>query len=200
MARVVLHWTAGTHKASALDKAHYHVLIEGDGTVVMGEHPIDANARPVRTVRANHTRNLNTGSIGVSVCCMSNAIERPFSAGQFPMTITQWQIAAEVVADLCEHYKIPVTPRSVIAHGEVEHVLGIKQLGKWDPLVLPWTPQVPRQQVMDQFRASVQQHLNTAQPGPAALAAPAIIAPPLPLPPPPAAAAGAAAAAGPFTP
>ena len=36
MVRVVLHWTAGTHKASALYKEHYHVLVEGDGTIVYG--------------------------------------------------------------------------------------------------------------------------------------------------------------------
>lgn len=157
MARVVLHWTAGTHRASALDKAHYHVLIEGDGTVVFGDHPIDANAKPVRRVRASHTRNLNTGSIGVSLCCMHGATERPFRPGAFPLTGAQWQVAAEVVADLCDRYGIPVTPRTVIAHGEVEAVLGIAQLQKWDPLVLPWTPAIPRQQVMDQFRATVRQ-------------------------------------------
>jgi hypothetical protein len=199
MARVVLHWTAGTHKASGLDKAHYHVLIEGDGAVVIGDHPIDANAKPARPVRANHTRNLNTGSIGVSLCCMLNAVERPFKAGAFPMTIAQWQVAAEVVAELCERYRIPVTPRSVIAHGEVEAVLGIKQLQKWDPLVLPWTPTISRQQVMDQFRASVQQHLSGP---PAPGLAPGIVVPPPPPPPalPLATRAAAAAAGGPFTP
>ena len=157
MARVVLHWTAGTHRASALDRAHYHVLVEGDGRVVLGNHRIDANAKPVRLARANHTRNLNTGSIGVSLCCMHGAIERPFRPGVFPLTSVQWQVAAEVVADLCERYGIPVTPRTVIAHGEVAAVLGVAQLEKWDPLVLPWTPAIPRQQVMDQFRATVQQ-------------------------------------------
>jgi hypothetical protein len=205
MARVLLHWTAGTHKASALDKAHYHVLIEGDGAVVMGNHAIDANAKPARNPRANHTRGLNTGSIGVSLCGMLNAVERPFKAGSFPITIAQWQVAAEVVADLCEQYKIPVTPRSVIAHGDVEAVLGIKQLQKWDPLVLPWTPAISRQQVMDQFRASVQQHLSglatatapAAPPASGLAAAPAIIVPPSsPL----ATEAVAAAAGGPFTP
>ena len=45
MKRVILHWTAGTHRASALDAAHYHILIEGNGTLVRGLHPVDANAR-----------------------------------------------------------------------------------------------------------------------------------------------------------
>lgn len=190
MARVVLHWTAGTHKASALDREHYHVLVEGDGTVVYGNHPIDANAKPAREPRASHTRNLNTGSIGVSVCCMKDAIERPFSAGPFPMTLTQWQVAAEVVAELCARYNIPVTQRSVLAHGEVQAVLGIPQLQKWDPLVLPWTPNIPRQQVMDQFRAAARQHLATLT----APAATRTLNVPAAAPPPP------AATEGPFTP
>ena len=98
MARVVLHWTAGTYKASALDREHYNLLVEGDGTLVSGNHSIERNAKPVREPRASHTRNCNTGSIGVSVCCMKDAREKPFSAGPFPMTVTQWPVAAEVVA------------------------------------------------------------------------------------------------------
>ncbi|HZI78671.1 MAG TPA: peptidoglycan recognition family protein [Vicinamibacterales bacterium] len=189
MARVVLHWTAGAHKASALDKEHYHVLVEGDGTVVYGMHAIDANAKPAREPRASHTRNLNTGSIGVSLCCMRDAVERPFSAGPSPMTVTQWQVAAEVVAELCASYNIAVTPRTVLAHGEVQAALGVAQLQKWDPLVLPFTPNVPRQQVMEQFRASVQQHLNSAAaPSMSALPSGAAAPPPQP------------ATKGPFTP
>jgi hypothetical protein len=160
MARVIVHWTAGTYKASALDREHYHILIEGDGTVVYGVHGIDANGKPVREPRASHTRNCNTGSIGVAVCCMKDAREKPFSAGSFPMTIAQWQTMAEVVGELCAHYRIPVTPRTVLAHGEVQAVLKIEQLQKWDPLVQPWLHDLPRQQVMDEFRAAVQQHVG----------------------------------------
>ena len=192
MARVVLHWTAGAHKASALDREHYHVLVEGDGTVVYGTHPIDANAKPAREPRASHTRSLNTGSIGVSLCCMKDAVERPFSAGPFPMTVTQWQVAAEVVAELCDRYNIAVTPRSVIALGVEEQCLCAPQNLDGDPNVLAVTPTVPRQQVMDQFRASVQQHLkggavSTATPVLNATAATAAAPPP-------------AAAKGPFQP
>src|SRR4030095_16262202 len=111
MARVIVHWTAGTYKASPLDREHYHVLIEGDGTIVYGIHGIDANAKPAREPRASHTRNCNTGSIGVAVCCMKDAREQPFSAGPFPMTSQQWQIAAEVIAELCARYRIDVTRR-----------------------------------------------------------------------------------------
>lgn len=161
MARVVIHWTAGGYKASTLDREHYHVLVEGDGTVVFGTHPINANAKPPKEPRASHTRNLNTGSIGVSMCCMKDARERPFSAGPFPLTEQQWKVAAEVVAELCDRYQIHVTPKSVLAHGEVEATLGIVQLQKWDPMVLPFATATPRPQVMEQFRAAVRQHLTT---------------------------------------
>ncbi|MGE0814979.1 MAG: N-acetylmuramoyl-L-alanine amidase [Vicinamibacterales bacterium] len=183
MVRVILHWTAGTHTASPLAREHYHVLVEGTGSIVYGQHGIDANAKPAREPRASHTRNCNTGSIGVAVCCMLNATERPFSAGPFPMTPTQWQIAAEVVAELCARYDIAVTPKTVLAHGEVQATLGKEQLGKWDPTVLPWSPTTSRQQVMDEFRAAVRRHLTREdrdEGGTAALAAP---------PPPPGAAA-----------
>ena len=156
MARVIVHWTGGTYKASRPDRQHYHILIEGDGTVVYGVHGIDANATPEREPRASHTRNCNTGSIGVAVCCMKYAREQPFSAGPFPMTIAQWQVLAEVVGELCRRYEIAVTPSTVLGHGEVEATLGIDQHEKWDPLVLPWLPSQPRQQVMNEFRAAVQ--------------------------------------------
>ena len=44
----------------------------------------------------------NTGSIGISVCCMAKAEKKPFKAGKFPMTQVQWAKMAEVAADL-EH-------------------------------------------------------------------------------------------------
>ena len=44
MDRVICHWTAGRHKASGLDRAHYHILIEGDGNVVKGDFAISANS------------------------------------------------------------------------------------------------------------------------------------------------------------
>jgi peptidoglycan hydrolase-like protein with peptidoglycan-binding domain len=71
MDRVIVHWTAGTYKANATDRKPYHILIEGDGALVRGDYPISANAAPAQSPRANHTLNCNTGSIGVSLCCMA---------------------------------------------------------------------------------------------------------------------------------
>jgi hypothetical protein len=62
--------------------AHYHITIENDGELVRGRHPIRANEKASDGDFAAHTRGCNTGSIGVVVCCMSNARERPLIIGK----------------------------------------------------------------------------------------------------------------------
>jgi hypothetical protein len=86
---------------------------------------------------------------------MAGARERPFDPGLAPMTELQWRRLAEVVAGLCRAYAIPCTPVTVLAHGEVEERLGIAQRGKWDPLALPWRPELPKRAVADLFRSRV---------------------------------------------
>lgn len=178
MSRVILHWTAGSHKASDFDRQHYHVLIEGDGKVVKGFPSIAANSLPrVRPGYAAHTRSCNSGSIGVSMCCMANAVERPFNAGRYPLTKSQWAEASSVVAALCKHYGIKVTPETVLSHAEVQGNLGIKQAGKWDIAVLPFDPMTynTARKVGDRFRAEVAAKMAGK---PAQAAKPAPVAPP----------------------
>lgn len=71
------------------------------------------------------------------------------------MTQKQWETMAKVVAELCSFYNIPITPQTVLGHGEVEVYLGIPQSGKWDPMVLPWAPEMSRTQVGNTLRALV---------------------------------------------
>ena len=156
MKRVICHWTAGAHRASQLDKSHYHILIEKDGKLVRGTHSIADNVSTADGVYAAHTLGVNTGSIGVSMCAMSGAVERPFSAGAFPLLEVQWTTLAKVVAELCQFYRIPVTPQTVLGHGEVQANLGKAQKGKWDPMVLPWQPEMSRTQVGTFLRSLVQ--------------------------------------------
>lgn len=133
MKGIVVHWSAGAHKASANDKQHYHILIEGDGNLILGDHSIDDNVFTGDDDYAAHTRGCNTGMIGVSLCCMAGAVEGPtFRSGNFPMTRAQWDALPKVLADLCRRYDIAVTPKTVLSHAEVEKTLGIKQNGKWD--------------------------------------------------------------------
>jgi N-acetyl-anhydromuramyl-L-alanine amidase AmpD len=140
--RIICHWTAGQHRASDTDLAHYHILIEGDGKLIRGESPISANGIGGTGKRASHTLNCNTGSIGVSLCCMAGAREQPFEPGKAPMTAVQWERLVRVVADLSRRYDIPVSPQTVLSHAEVEANLGIKQRGKWDFTRLAFDPSV----------------------------------------------------------
>jgi len=137
MQRIIIHWTAGSHTASALDREHYHFLVEGDGTELSGQWPVSANAKIVGSNYAAHTLGTNTGSIGVAVCAMAGAKERPFNAGRFPITVTQMDAMAALVGRLCAKYKIPVTRTTVLTHAEVQTTLGINQRGKWDIMWLP---------------------------------------------------------------
>lgn len=153
---IVVHWTAGAHRASTLDREHYHVLIESDGKLVRGIPTIDLNGLPkARAGYAAHTLNCNTGFIGVSLCCMAGATEQPFNAGIAPMTREQWEKLPLVLADLCRRYSIPVTPKTVLSHAEVQGTLGIKQKGKID---IMWVPGMARMgsavAIGDQFRAA----------------------------------------------
>lgn len=141
MRRIILHWSAGGHKANATDKRHYHFIVEGDGTVVSGSHLPESN-NPIRNPRdsstyAAHTRGMNSGSIGVSLAAMRGAKERPFQPGPSPVTDRQVEAAAKLVADLCRRHNIPLQRDTVLTHAEVETTLGVKQAGKWDICWLP---------------------------------------------------------------
>ena len=141
MNRIIIHWTAGGNKANATDKRHYHTIVEGDGNIVSGNHPVSAND-PIRSPNdgstyAAHTRGANTKAIGIAMAGMRGAKERPFDHG--PSPITPWQVAAlvEEVAILCRIHAIPVTRETVLTHAEVQSTLGIKQNNKWDVMWLP---------------------------------------------------------------
>jgi hypothetical protein len=140
MERIITHWTAGAHKANSTDMASYHILIEGDGKLIRGSYSIKDNADTSDGRYAAHTKNCNTGSIGVSLCCMAGATESPFNAGAYPMTAKQWDVLSTAVAELCNNYSIPVGPSTVLTHAEVQGTLGIAQSGKWDFTRLAFDP------------------------------------------------------------
>ncbi|KKX29500.1 N-acetylmuramoyl-L-alanine amidase [Rhizobium sp. LC145] len=140
MKRIICHWTAGSYHAGPEDLAAYHFLIEGNGRLVKGNSSIALNSRRVKAGYAAHTLNCNSGSIGISLCCMGGAQEQPFHTGNYPMTAAQWNALVATVAELCTRYRIPIGPRTVLSHAEVEINLGIKQRGKWDISRLPFDP------------------------------------------------------------
>lgn len=154
MRRIHVHWTAGTHKANATDLKHYHILIEGDGTPIKGTPSIKLNEAPVKPGYAAHTFNANGDAIGVSMCCMGGAVERPFNAGKWPMTRQQWTAMVRAVAELAARYAIAITPTTVLTHAEVQNNLGITQRGKWDVAILAFDTSVDSaKKVGDRLRA-----------------------------------------------
>lgn len=128
LARIHGHWTAGGHLANAVDLKAYHVLVEGSGRVIQ--------AAP-HTAPKSHTLGANGGAIGVSMCAMAGAVERPFNAGSSPITPAQLQAFICEIARLSCAYDIPVTRWSVLTHAEIQQTLGIRQRNKWDITHIP---------------------------------------------------------------
>lgn len=138
MKGIIFHWTAGLSFPSDLDKSHYHFLVDANGAMHRGVAIAKNSAVGLRIGYAAHTLNCNTGFIGVSLCGMAGAIEIPFNSGRYPLNENQLLTAIGIGRELCAFYKIPVTPKTVLTHAEVQTNLGIKQKGKWDIAVFPW--------------------------------------------------------------
>lgn len=160
MQRIIVHWTAGANKASALDRKHYHLIIEGDGGLVRGDRTIADNASTADGVYAAHTLNCNSGSIGVSLAGMAGAEASPFKPGKSPITRAQWDALPKVLADLCRRYSINPAPQTLLSHAEVQATLGIAQRGKWDIAILPFDQSLnTARKVGDALRAATKARL-----------------------------------------
>lgn len=135
--RIIMHWTAGTYEATDYAREHYHGLVDGDGKHVLGKLKPEANISTADGQYVAHTRGTNTGSIGLSICAMGQAQEKPFAAGPWPITPVQVVAFVKMVADFADTYSIPITGQTVLTHAEVQPTLGITQRGKWD---IRWLP------------------------------------------------------------
>lgn len=163
MSRIHFHWTGGAYTASANDRSHYHVLVDGSASLVRGTPSIALNVAPVKPGYAAHTLNANGDAIAVSVCCMGgkDVSESPFRAGAYPMKRAQFDMMARAGADLCRFYDIPVGPKTTLSHAEVGANLGIPQRGKWDFTRLPFEPSlVGAKACGDALRAAISAHLR----------------------------------------
>jgi hypothetical protein len=129
------------------------MLIDGDGNL----HRI---ADP--WTRRAHTLNANGGAVGIAMCCMAGAVERPFNPGSHPMLARQLSAYSRAVASLCVAYDIPVSRWSTLTHAEVQPTLGIKQRWKWD---CNWIPGMPAPgdpvAVGDRIRTMIARDLST---------------------------------------
>lgn len=165
MSRIHVHWTAGRHVANDTDRRNYHILVQGDGSLLRGDRPINANSPGSGLTPASHTRNANTGAIGVSMCAMFGSREAPFMAGDFPVLQGQWNTMIGVVAELARRYDIPVTSTAILTHAEVQPNLGILQNNKWDIVRLAFDPgTVGAKAVGDKLRHEVALALDKVSP------------------------------------
>ena len=151
--RIHGHWTGGGHVPNSTDLRAYHGLIPGDGAPVWPALP---------GALRSHTLNANGGAIGLAICAMAGAVERPFQLGTAPITPAQVCAFAREAARLCRLYDIPVTRWSVLTHAEIQPTFGIVQRWKWDITWLPGmaAPADPIE-VGDRLRAMVRAELQT---------------------------------------
>lgn len=137
MKRIILHWTAGAYTPNKTDLAAYHFVVDGDGKWHRGVD-VAKNSGSLKSGYAAHTLNCNTDSIGVSLACMAGAVESPFKAGAYPMKVRQVDSLVDGVRELARAYGIPVGPKTILTHAEVQGNLGIAQRQKWDYTRIPF--------------------------------------------------------------
>jgi N-acetyl-anhydromuramyl-L-alanine amidase AmpD len=154
--RIVIHWSAGSHKVSSIDKEHYHYIVDGEGKVHKGDHSVQDNLSTSDGIYAAHTRGANAGAIGVAMAGMMDA-QGPGKLGKYPLTKVQWDACMALVKKLAKEHGIPVTRSTVLTHAEVEGTLGIKQAGKIDiAFGVPGHPELKSARACGDFiRASV---------------------------------------------
>lgn len=137
MKRIIWHWTAGAHSPNAVDREAYHFLIDGAGKIHAGDHVPEDNLDCTDDRYAAHTGGANTGAIGIALCAMAGASDKPFRIGRYPVTLAQVDALVALSGRLCREYGIPVHLDTVLSHAEVQPTLKIPQAGKWD---IRWLP------------------------------------------------------------
>lgn len=135
--RIIWHWSAGTYTPGASEAEHYHYYIDGGNVVRLGDYTPEDNLDTSDERYAAHVASMNTGSIGVAICAMNGAVEKPFVTGPYPIRQGQLDTMISLTADLCNKYNIAVGRTTTLSHAEVEPTLGVVQNGKWD---ITWLP------------------------------------------------------------
>jgi hypothetical protein len=144
--RIILHWTGGPHRANSVDRKAYHYVVEHDGNVVQGVHPVAHNMRTLTDDHyAHHTGGFNSFSVGVSFAGMMDSVSaaRP---GPAPLKPGQVMAGLRFVAECCDAWSLdPRDPDKVFHHREaweLHRVKGKVNHQKMDITFLPFMPEL----------------------------------------------------------
>lgn len=133
--RLTWHHSGGLYTPNKDDLEHYHFVIDGDGKVHHGHHPVEANAAGKKLVAgqyAAHTWKLNSGNISISLASMHKGDwGNPFG-GYAPVRNVQVDALIELSAKVVQEHGIFVDGRFTLSHAEVQPTLGVTQKNKWD--------------------------------------------------------------------
>ena len=113
--RIVLHWTAGTYKPNAIDRAHYHYLIDQYGIVHAGDFEPEDNLDCKDGKYAQHCGGGNTGAIGIALCG-NYGFTLTAKQSLYPLTREQFEAMWKLSAELCIRYNLK--PSDVITHAK----------------------------------------------------------------------------------
>ena len=110
--KIIMHWTAGWGDSLFPD---YHVSVTTDGKIYISE---DSFAE-----RLEHTWKLNTGTVGVAMCCCVGATTEDL--GEEPPTESQIEVFAQVVAAIADGLWLTINAENVLTHGEAADSLAL---------------------------------------------------------------------------
>ena len=110
--KIIMHWTAGWGDSLFDD---YHVSVTTDGKIYVSE---DSFAETLE-----HTWKLNTGTVGVAMCCCVGATTEDL--GEEPPTESQIAVFAQVVAAIADGLWLTINAENVLTHGEAADSLAL---------------------------------------------------------------------------
>lgn len=149
---IVVHWTGGTYQANAVDRLHYHWIVEGDGRIVRGKYRMRDNMRKLAPgdQYAAHTGGWNSFRVGLSAAGMKDYGGRS-SVGPYPLKEGQVERLLRIASRICFVFDLdPLDPKCLCTHREVwtlHGVKGVQNHQKLDIEYLPFRPDLKPHQV-----------------------------------------------------
>lgn len=189
--RIILHWTGGGPRANSVDRKAYHYVVEHDGNIVQGVHPVAHNMqRTWGDNYARHTGGMNSFSVGISFAGMMNSVSA-MNPGPAPLKPGQVMAGLRFAAECCMAWNLdPLDPRQVFHHREAWELHGVKGTRnhtKPDITYLPFMPELRRTETGPWLRRKIAEMMGMGprpqpQPMPQPQPVPMPVAGPLPMP------------------